>query len=72
MGISDVIVAVGTGFLSAPGRFRLAVSASSTEVLILLPLVIVPLSGAPVDPAACVLPAEIARRDTASGGPAVT
>jgi hypothetical protein len=41
-GIGDLVIAVGTGFLSAPSPFRLLFSSPSTELMTVLPMVLVP------------------------------
>jgi hypothetical protein len=41
-GIADLAIAVGTGFLSAPSAFRLFYSEPSTELLTVLPMVLIP------------------------------
>jgi hypothetical protein len=41
-GIADLVVAVGTGFLSAPSPFRLLFSTPSTELMTVLPMVLIP------------------------------
>lgn len=41
-GIGDLLIAVGTGFLSAPSPFRLLFSNPSTELMTVLPMVLIP------------------------------
>lgn len=41
-GVVDLIVAVGTGFLAAPSPFRLIFTTPSTELMTILPLVLIP------------------------------
>jgi hypothetical protein len=41
-GIGDLVIAVGTGFLSAPSPFRLLFSRPSTELMTVLPMVLIP------------------------------
>ena len=42
LGLADLVVAVGTGFLAAPSPFRLFLSQPSTSLLTVLPLVLIP------------------------------
>jgi hypothetical protein len=42
-GIADLVVAVGTGFLSAPTPFRLLQSNPSTELMSVLPMALIPI-----------------------------
>jgi hypothetical protein len=41
-GIADLVIAVGTGFLSAPSPLRIFFSGPSTEVMTVLPMVLIP------------------------------
>ncbi|HEY8201140.1 MAG TPA: hypothetical protein VII47_07280, partial [Actinomycetota bacterium] len=41
-GLADLVVAIGTGVLSAPGPFRQIFVTPSTEIMTLLPMVLVP------------------------------
>jgi hypothetical protein len=42
VGIADLMVAVGTGFLSAPSPFRLFFTEPSTEIMTVLPMAMIP------------------------------
>lgn len=42
VGLADLVLAIGTGFLSAPGPVRLFVTDPSTELMTVLPMVLVP------------------------------
>src|SRR5947209_15541875 len=42
LGIADLVVAVGTGFLASPSPFRLFFSQPSTSLMTVLPLVLIP------------------------------
>ena len=42
LGIADLVVAVGTGFLASPSPFRLFFSQPSTSLMTVLPMVLVP------------------------------
>src|SRR6266566_6871188 len=42
LGIADLVVAIGTGFLASPSPFRLFFSQPSTSLMTVLPLVLIP------------------------------
>lgn len=42
-GIADLVIAVGTGFLAAPSPFRLLLTTPSTELMTVLPTVLIPI-----------------------------
>jgi len=42
LGIADLVVAIGTGFLAAPSPFRLFFSQPSTSLMTVLPMVLIP------------------------------
>jgi len=42
LGIADLVVAVGTGFLASPSPFRLFFSQPSTSLMTVLPMVLIP------------------------------
>jgi hypothetical protein len=69
LGIVDLIVAVGVGFLAAPGPTQLLPVSPSTEQLGLLPLVLIPTAAVPLALALHVLSLRRLRVGTARVAP---